>query len=189
MREQPRAEINAGELDCMTALWSQKQPLRASDILGLITERRERTGEAPPAPTTVSTYMRSLLAKGLVREVTMGRRTEGEPKRVYARGTRGMIPSLRSPKTGYEPTTDRPGEVLQKTYCALADAYPLEQRWQAVADFSGAAELPEAQRVAALAEVARVLGFAETTVKKLEKLVEQSDGSGRARRNPKRNNA
>src|SRR5690349_2972730 len=101
MGEQIRAEVNAGELDCLSALWAQGRPLRASDVLQHVTERREQAGEAPPAPTTISTYMRSLLAKGLVREVTVGHGAEGETRRVYTRGTRGMIPSLRSPKTGY----------------------------------------------------------------------------------------
>jgi hypothetical protein len=162
-----RTDLNVGELDCLTVLWAEGGPLRVSEIHRKLLLRREQAGEAPPALTTISTYLRSLLDKGLLREVTLG-----GSGMAYASGTRGMIPTTRSPKTGYE-VVHAPGAILKKTFRALAEAYPPDQRHQALIDFARALDLSEDRRASALVEFARTLGFPEEIIAKLKKLVPQ----------------
>src|SRR5262249_38922902 len=133
-----------------------------------VRQRREQAGEAPPALVTVSGYLRGLLDKGLLRDVTLsGSGT------AYASGTRGMIPTTRSPKTGYEAIYD-PGVVLKKTFRALAEAFPPpDGQRQALIAFARALDLPESENVPTLVELARELGLSEMTIKKLEKLSQE----------------
>src|SRR5438128_10495027 len=94
----------AGELDCLAVLWQAQEDgrpaLRLREIRDRVAKRRARLGEADPALTTISTHLRSLVAKGLLTEVVVRDTAQGThtPK---TRG-RGMLsPATRSPYTGY----------------------------------------------------------------------------------------
>jgi hypothetical protein len=150
---EPRTDLNGGELDCLAILWEEGKGLKLSQLHRLLVERRHKTGEAPPAFSTVSTWLRSLTHKGLLKEVVVGS-DQGDEAQAFARDTRGMIPTSRSPRTGYE-AIHEPGVVLQKTFKALADAYPPDKRMQSLVDF------------------ARALGLPPKTVKELEKWLQE----------------
>jgi hypothetical protein len=165
-------ELSAGELDCLATLWEAhatgEPALKLSEIHDRIGKRRARTGEASPALTTVSSYLRTLLLKGFVKEVIIEDTAAGTPGAVRTRGVRGVLPPTRSPRTGYQ-AAQEPGAVLAQTFKTLADAYPPEQRLQALVDFARALELPEDQRGVAVVELARALGLPDKSVQKLEK--------------------
>src|SRR5262245_34263256 len=98
---------NAGELDVLGVLWSErassKKPLKLSEIHRRVIERRMEHQDPLPALTTVSTHLRSLLAKGLIQEVLASMPASSRsPVR-----TRGMLtPPTRSPLTGYQSLYD-----------------------------------------------------------------------------------
>ncbi len=151
-----------GEMDVLAVLWEarekdlQENNARAgtrklSEIHQRIDVRRQSFGEPPAALTTVSTYLRSGTAKGLLREV----RTDdaGKPAAMTAIRTRGALLAARSPRTAYQ-VAHEPGIVFQSTMQAIIQAYPPGQRHQALADF------------------ARAMGLSQRTIKEIEKLMQ-----------------
>ena len=145
--------------------------MKLSQIHQQLNERREKAGDAPAAVSTVSTWLRSLASKGLLIERVLGTsHSAGEPS-AYVR-TRGMIPTSRSPHTGYE-VAHPPGAVLGKTFKALADAYPPGQRAQAIVDFAHALDLSSRERSEAVVQLAVAMGLPERAVNKLERLLEE----------------
>jgi len=142
----PMTPPNPGELDCLAVLWaSRKKALKLSEIHQLVGERRRRYGEAPAALTTVSSQLRGLVEKGLLLEVAV--REDGKPMKaapeepiVRVRGavrTRGsyLAPAKRSPLTGYRAAC-APRLALEQIFRDLAEAYPSEDRCQAVIDMA-----------------------------------------------------
>ena len=132
------------ELDVLAVLWAAvtdegAEGLRVSDIHPRVAARRAQHGEAQPALVTISSQLRGLVGKGLVRPVVVGGKGERTPKRVRTRGL--LKASSRSPLTGYVPA-HTPGEVLRATLEALASAYPESQRADALLDFAKALKLP-----------------------------------------------
>ena len=124
---------NSGELDALAVLWAEQtgsnQPLGLSEVHRLVCERRSRFGEPNPAYTTVSTYLRKLVGKGLIRELSV--HSEETSEREVLR------PTTRSPHTAYQ-SIYGPAEVLGSTFRALADAYPPERRLNSIIDFANA---------------------------------------------------
>jgi hypothetical protein len=149
-----------GEMDVLAVLWeAREKDLKANDpragarklseIHILVNLRRESFGEPPAALTTVSTYLRSATAKGLLREVRTD--DKGKPAPMTAVRTRGALSAARSPRTAYQ-VAHEPGIVFQSTMEALIQAYPPGQRHQALGDFG------------------RAMGLSQRTIKELEKL-------------------
>jgi predicted transcriptional regulator len=140
---------NAGELDVLAVLWREQaagdQPLQLSEVHRRVCERRRSFHEAEPATTTVSTQLRNLVAKGLIRETTVGRPAGEAPSQDRPILTRsGMKPTTRSPLTSYQALSP-PGEVLRGMFTGLAEAYPPEvwYRLTALLDFAGVLGLPD----------------------------------------------
>lgn len=153
--QDPLPPPTSGELDCLAVLWEAEdqgqRALRLSEIHGRLGARREELGEAPPALTTVSTYVRSMVTKGLLNEVVLT--NSGRPVEAPRIRVRGMLtPKTRSPHNAYQAAFD-PGRVLAQTFRALVSSYPPGRRHQALLDF------------------ARALGVSTRTVRKLEELV------------------
>lgn len=150
----PLPSPNAGELDVLGVLWEERmqggKALKLSEIHRRVGERRLIHQDPLPALTTVSTHLRSLLAKGLIQEVHASLPTSPRsPVR-----TRGMLtPPTRSPLTGYQ-ALHAPGEVLFRTMRGLTVSYPAEQRVDALLDF------------------ASVIGLSAENTAKLEQIVE-----------------
>lgn len=130
---------NRGELDALAVLWAEQRsgnrPLGLSEIYRRVCERRRGYGEPEPAYTTVSTHLRSLVKKKLIREIG-----SSQKKRAPSRGI--FTPATRSPGTSYQ-SIYGPAEVLQSTFRALADAYPPSRRLDAIVDFARAQEIPD----------------------------------------------
>lgn len=139
-------DLSGNELDILAALWAAQAEdipaLKLAEIHRRINERRAAAGQAPIQPTTVSTYLRSMTERKLLDQVTVEDAGPGGQRQTYASDERGLIPTSRSPKTGYKPAHD-PAAVLEKTFQALADAYPPDRRWQALLDFARAIGLPK----------------------------------------------
>jgi predicted transcriptional regulator len=126
---------NAGELDVLGVLWEEEtqgaRPLKLSEIHARVCARRDHHNDPLPALTTVSTHLRALVAKGLIREMMASQPTSSRSMR-----TRGMLtPATRSPLTGYQ-VIHSPGEVLARTMHGLIFSYPPQQRVEALADFA-----------------------------------------------------
>ncbi len=145
------AEIGTGlsgnELDILAALWAAQAEgipaMKLAEIHRRINERRAAARQAPIQPTTVSTYLRSMTDRKLLNQVTVDIAGPEGQRQTYASNERGLVPTSRSPKTGYEAAHD-PAEVLAKTLQALADALPPdERRWKALLDFANALGLPK----------------------------------------------
>src|SRR5436190_24072535 len=112
------APPSAGEMDCLAVLWAAhahgEEALKLSEIHDRVGQRRLEFGEAPPAPTTVSTYLRSLLAKRLVQDVLKPEPGEAVAEAdapatpVRTRSGRGILPPTRSPRTAYQ-AVESPG--------------------------------------------------------------------------------
>jgi hypothetical protein len=97
--------------------------VRLSDVHRGVMKRREQLGGSLPALTTISTQLRTLKSKGLIRETTIGAAAD-EPERKR----RGMLtPTTRSPLTGYR-TAYPPEVVLGPTFRELATAFPAGHR-------------------------------------------------------------
>jgi hypothetical protein len=149
------ADLSGNELDILAALWAAQAggtpALKLAEVHQRINDRRAGLGQAPIQPTTVSTYLRSMTDRGLLNQVTVeDAGPEGE-RQTYAVRVRGLVPTSRSPKTGYQ-AAHGPDVVLAKTLQALADAFPCdESRWKALLTF------------------ARALGMSEETAGDLEK--------------------
>lgn len=144
----------------MAVLWKERaaegQPLQLSEVHRRVSERRRAFHEAEPATTTISTQLRSLVAKGLIEETTMGQQSVGALAQGRPNPTRGgMRPTTRSPLTSYQ-AIHEPGEVLRGMFTGLAEAYPPEARHRltALLDFAGVLGLPDEvlQRVIAFVE-------------------------------------
>jgi predicted transcriptional regulator len=154
-------EPNTGEIDCLAVLWEARaqdpaRVMKLSEIHEKVAQRRQEFGEPPPALTTVSTYLRSALAKRLLVETRLD--DQGKATPLVAVRTRGALSSSRSPKTAYRPAYE-PGEVFRSTFQAIASSYPQSKRNQALVDFARAMDLPA------------------ETVKKIEKLLQGKSGS------------
>jgi predicted transcriptional regulator len=137
----------AGELDCLAVLWEAQETMgdrpcamRLSEIHEGVCKRRESYGETAPALTTVSTYLRSALAKQLVHEVR--RAEDGTVMPLVGIRTRGALSASRSPQTAYQPRVN-PSEVFKPTFVAIIHSYPPGKRIQSLIDFAEAAELPQ----------------------------------------------
>lgn len=150
---------SAGELEILAALWQAvaegARALRLSEVRELLLARHGSARE----PSTISTQLRSLLAKGWLEQVGL---SLGEPAMTRARGlvrTRGAVRNAaagvptRSPFTAYRPRFP-PTEALQPMLQQLVSAYP------------------ETERPRLLIEVARALGLSPETVAAIEQLVE-----------------
>jgi hypothetical protein len=142
---------SAGEMDVLAVLWEARErdlkennpragTLKLSEIQHQIERRRQTFGEPPPALTTVSTYLRSATAKRLLKEVRID--SEGRPSALTAIRTRGALSATRSPRTAYQ-VAHEPGVVFRSTMKAIIHAYPPGQRYQALADFARAMDLPQ----------------------------------------------
>jgi len=135
---------NAGELDVLGVLWREARagnaPLQLAEIHRRVCRRRQTYAEPEPALTTVSTHLRNLLAKGLIEELA-ATRAPVAPAPVRTRG--GYRPQTRSPLTSYRALYP-PGQVLFTTFYGLAEAYPPDQRLDALLDFARALGLPDA---------------------------------------------
>ena len=147
-----------GELDVLAAVYEMVEdqaddtPLRLTEIHERVGTRRASYGEEPPALTTVSSQLRSLVTKGLLLD-QQGSQSGSAGQGVVR--TRGMFsPSGRSSSSGYRPAYEV-GELLRDSFIGLASAYPEKQRYRALVDFAKALDLPESK------------------VKKLEKLLEE----------------
>jgi hypothetical protein len=143
-----RGELARGELECLAVLWQAhadgEQALKLSEIRDRISARRAGGTPTFPALTTISTYLRGLVSKKLVRDVIVEDTIEETPKHgpVRVRGIVSVPPPPRSPRTGYRAALT-PGDALRDTLKLLADAYPAAERPTAVVDFARAAGLPE----------------------------------------------
>jgi predicted transcriptional regulator len=142
------------ELDILAAVWEAASeggvPVRLSEIHKRVINRRAAKNEPEPAITTVSTQLRSLVAKRLLEEVKI----IGPSGEVGAAARSMTRPPSRSPLTGYRPVHG-PGTILEQTFKDLASAYPDQIRYQALLDFARALELPKG------------------TLKKIEKLLKE----------------
>ena len=135
------------ELDCLAVVWQSKHEenltsLRLGEIHRRVAALRTRLGQPEPALTTVSTQVRTLVAKGLLREVLAKEAgpISGQPIRVIRK--RGMLDSGGRSTSGYEASYE-PGEVLSATFRALASAYPVQKRHEALLDFARALDMPK----------------------------------------------
>ncbi len=137
---------SAGELEILAVLWEAvaqgARALRLSEVRELLLARLGRTGE----PSTISTQLRSLHAKGWIVQVGI---SLGEPAMARVRGvvrTRGAartsagVPT-RSPFTAYCPKYPA-GEALQPMVRRLVAAYPESERHRLLVDVARALELP-----------------------------------------------
>ena len=149
---QIRPSPSAGELDCLVILWESAEDgfeaLRLSDVRQRMIDRREKMGEPGPAVSTVSTYLRGGVAKGLLEEVRIN--TSG--KVVATSRSRGVMRSTRSPRTAYRAAVT-PQEVFRHTILAIAEAYP------------------RSKRLFLLVDVARELGIPDRTISQLDEWV------------------
>lgn len=171
---------SSSELDCLLALWEAAatadsgRSLRVSEVHRAVCERRRRLGEVEPTLVTVSTQMRSLLQKNLVKSVVGGRDSE-QAGRDLAPRTRGMLsPASRSPLTAYQ-FLFQPGEVLQSTFLAMIGAYPQTQQVQSLIDFAEALattgaikELPAEGQLDLLRRIAGTLGVSPKIQQRLK---------------------
>lgn len=152
----PQNSPSPAELDVLAVLWDENQkgeqsrPLRLSEVHRRVCLRRRENQEPEPATTTISTQLRSLTSKELIREVMAN-----EPVTPKLGGpSRGMLtPTTRSPLTAYE-VCFTPSQILAGTMRGLGLAYPEHSRAQAVIDFALAVGLPE-QLVQRIAELIR----------------------------------
>lgn len=135
---------STSELDCLSVLWrgtaapGSSRAMRVSEIHRDVCERRRQHGETEPTLVTISTQIRSLLQKNLVRCVVAPSGKQDTTAREVNVRTRGMLsPAPRSPLTAYQYAL-APGEVLQTTFRAIVEAYPDDERPQALADFAQA---------------------------------------------------
>lgn len=133
----------------------EDRALKLSDIHNRVCRRREQAGESAPAPTTVSTYLRSAAAKGLLAEVRL---VEGRVRAPGGIRTRGALSGARSPQTAYQ-AAHAPGAVFRRTFQAIAHTDPPDRRRDALIDF------------------ARALGLPPDIVRQLEHLVSSGDPS------------
>ncbi len=142
------AHVSLGEIDCLAALWEAKaegrSALQLKEIHRRIADRRRRSREAELAPTTVSTHLRTLVAKKLITPVVL----QGP-----ASSAQSMLPPTRSPRTAYRANQEA-GQVLKRHFKRLADAYPAPQRLDALADIARAFGLPE-EMVSEIEKLAR----------------------------------
>ncbi len=150
----PIPQPNGQELEILTLLWTQpeeKLPLKLGQIYDLVKERRQAYGEAAPAITTISSTLRSALARGILKAIrlTGGQKVELEPT-----ATRSTLHASRSPQTGYKPAAS-PSETLTPMLEILAEAYGENGKAQALLDFAKALQFSD-----------------KTLLKKLKKLLE-----------------
>ncbi|MCI0637477.1 MAG: hypothetical protein L0Y72_22385 [Gemmataceae bacterium] len=141
------------ELEILTVIWGQPEenlPLKLGQIYDLVKERRERFGEPAPAITTVSSTLRSAVARGLLTELRL---TGGEAVPVSPVRVRGTLHPTRSPQTAYKHAAD-PAVALRPMLKILADAFPEKDRAQGLIEFARALQLPEKT----VKELRKVLG-------------------------------
>jgi hypothetical protein len=157
MSDEVPQDPTTGELDCLAVLWEEQESkgdencaMGLSEIHEGVCKRRAAYGEAPPALTTVSTYLRSALAKQLLREVR--RTADGAVMPLTGIRTRGALSASRSPQTAYQARVG-PSEVFRPTFEAIIHSYPPAMRIQALFDF------------------AEAMGLSQRTIKEIEKLV------------------
>lgn len=136
-----------GELEVLAVLWSEQESkgdqdcaMRLSEIHRSVRQRREAYGETPPALTTVSTYLRSALAKQFLVEVR--RTVDGKVMPLRGMRARGALSTSRSPLTAYQ-TRIKPKDVFTHTFEAIIESYPPGERIQALTDFAEAMGLPQ----------------------------------------------
>ncbi|MEM7543729.1 MAG: hypothetical protein AAF384_19405 [Pseudomonadota bacterium] len=129
---------NAGEIDALAVLWESPEPLGLSSVWEGVVERRTKRGAAAPAPTTVSTYLRSLKAKGLITQVSAAAPVGTASSGGGALRTRGATRKGPLYRCVYDPIS-----VLRPTLAALAAAFPEEHRALALEEFARLLELRE----------------------------------------------
>ena len=144
MSDEVPQDPTTGEIDCLAVLWDAREQgtlaLKLSQITERVTERRKHFGEPPPALTTVSTYLRSAAAKRLLDEVRL--LDDGSIMPISGMRSRGALSATRSPRTAYRPVFG-PGQVFQRTFEAIIQAYPPGRRGEALGDFAKALGLPK----------------------------------------------
>jgi hypothetical protein len=143
---------SSGELEILGVLWQAvahgAQALRLSEVRELLGARYGRAGE----PSTISTQLRSLLAKGWLEVVGVSLGTAAVARARGVVRTRGAVRTAgapvptRSPFTAYRPKFP-PGQALALSLREIAAAYPETQRHQFLLDAARALDLP-AQMIA-----------------------------------------
>jgi predicted transcriptional regulator len=135
--DSPHSEIqppSEAEFQVLSALWQHKTPVGLQEICETVRERLSLTGASAPATTTISTYVRRLIDKGLVRARSVG----PVPKlRV------GLLAPRAKPRFSmYEPTCE-PSELMSATFDTLIQAYhPDERNTRPLNDLIQALKLP-----------------------------------------------
>ena len=116
--------------------------MRLSELHRAIIRRRRSNSEPEPALTTVSTYLRSAVAKGLLQEVRISK--DGKTVSKASKSDRGALAlaRARSPNTAYRAAMT-PREVFHSTIKAIAAAYPSDERLALLADVASALEVPK----------------------------------------------
>jgi hypothetical protein len=134
---------SAGELDCLVVLWQEAElgveALRLSEILELISKRRSLDGEPEPALTTVSTYLRSAVAKGLLEEVRLDH--AGKLTRLKADSSRGVLSKTRSPNTAHRAAVSA-SDAFRQTLLAITKSYPEKERLTLLVDIAQVLGVP-----------------------------------------------
>ena len=135
------------ELEILQLLWplSDSEAKRLSDVHRMVVEYRQGHHQPEPAITTVSSALRSALAKGLLREVRL---VGGTAKPAPATMTRGLVAS-RSPQTAYQAAV-KAEEILQPQITQLIEL------------------CPEGERKALLLMLLAAFGVPEDAAKKIE---------------------
>jgi hypothetical protein len=133
----------AGELDCLAVLWQAAEngitAMRLSQIRSEIIKKRQQMGEDAPALTTVSTYLRGALHKGLLEEVRLNGDDIASPTSTHS--ARGALRGTRSPHTAYRARVG-PTEVFRGTLQAIVEVYPHAKRLLLLADVADVLDLP-----------------------------------------------
>ncbi len=114
--------------------------MRLSELHRAIIHRRRGNSEPEPALTTVSTYLRNAVAKGLLQEVRISK--DGKTVSKANKSDRGALAPTRSPNTAYRAAMT-PREVFHSTITAIAAAYPSDKRLGLLADVASALEVPK----------------------------------------------
>jgi len=147
----------AGELDVLSVLWNSDSPMRLADVRRTLNDMFESIGEPALASSSVGTFLRRLVDKGLVREISAA---TGKPRGVArVRGaatvdTRKMVGRRRTPNLQYE-AAYTPSDVLATTFKSLIASYSDDDR---------AAGRP-------LVDFARAMGFNDQKISKIRKIL------------------
>jgi predicted transcriptional regulator len=142
MKPPPAPTPTGAELEVLSILWALRpgeMALKLARVHERIGKKRAAFDQPPPALTTVSTTLRNAVAKGLLREVRIT--PEGVQPFVRTAARSSLISPRAAPKVAYQAAYTA-SEVMAQMYRDLANAYPPEQRYQAIVDMAEALALP-----------------------------------------------